>query len=227
MQIDGAVHLAFSRRMMPAADIASSIDFAAAVFRKLAECSADRVINMSSQGVYGNTEEIRTEQTVPAPATQYTMAKYAAEVLFFDILKDCPHHTCFRLDPVAQSQNVIKGLCKSAVAGKITVNGGKQVFSFIDASDVPSAVAAMLQAEGEWDSIYNVGWNQKRVTLAELVEKVADAAERRGLPRPEIVYEESDTVLWAGMDSSRFTEKTGWVPQVDLDGMLDHAFRNI
>lgn len=160
LNLYGAIHLAFARRMRPAEDIASSVQFAADVFHKLRECKVDRVINMSSQGIYGNTEQIRTEKTVPAPATQYTMAKYAAEILFNDILS-CPHHTSFRLDPVAQSQNVLKGLCRSAKEGEIYLRGGKQVFSFLDVSDVPGAVAAMFNVSGEWDSVYNVGWNRK------------------------------------------------------------------
>lgn len=217
----GAVHLAFSRRMQPAADIASSIDFAAAVFHKLADMHVDRVINMSSQGVYGNTEEIRTEETVPAPATQYTMAKYAAEVLFNDILRNCPHHTNFRLDPVAQSQNVLKGLCQSAKDGVIRLKGGKQVFSFIDANDVPNAVIAMLQAEEDWAPIYNVGWNRKRYTLVELAEMTADAVEKCGYPRPEIILEEADIALWAGMDSSLFSQVTGWMPEIELHETIE------
>ncbi len=58
--IYGAVHLAFARRMRPAGEIASSVVFAAEVFRKLADLQIDRVINMSSQGIYGATEKIRT-----------------------------------------------------------------------------------------------------------------------------------------------------------------------
>lgn len=221
LQIDGAVHLAFSRRMQPAADIASSIVFASSIFHKLADCGADRVINMSSQGVYGNTEEIRTEQTPPAPATQYTMAKYAAEVLFNDILKDCLHHTNFRLDPVAQSQNVLKGLCKSGINGKIFLKGGKQVFSFIDANEVPGAALSMLRSEGEWAKVYNVGWNQRRYTLVELAELVADAIERVGRKRPEIELQEENISLWAGMDSTEFTAKTGWKPEIGMEETLD------
>ena len=227
LQIDGAVHLAFSRRMQPAADIASSIVFASSIFHKLADCGADRVINMSSQGVYGNTEEIRTESTVPAPATQYTMAKYAAEVLFNDILRDCPHHTNFRLDPVAQSQNVLKGLCKSAINGKILLKGGRQVFSFIDAYEVPNAVLSMLQAEGEWEPVYNVGWNQRRYTLVELAELVADASERCGYKRPDIELQEADLSLWAGMDSSKFTAKTGWEPRIPLEETISGMLRSM
>ena len=227
LQIDGAVHLAFSRRMQPAADIASSIVFASSIFHKLADCGADRVINMSSQGIYGNTEEIRTEQTPPAPATQYTMAKYAAEVLFNDILKDCPHHTNFRLDPVAQSQNVLKGLCKSAVSGKIMLKGGRQVFSFIDAHEVPDAVLSMLRSEGEWENAYNVGWNRRRFTLVELAELIADAAEKCGYKRPEIELQEADLSLWAGMDSSKFRKKTGWEPRISLEETVSEMLRSL
>lgn len=222
--IYGAVHLAFSRRMSPAADIASSIDFAASVFHALKRNNIDRIINMSSQGVYGNTSEIRTEETVPAPATQYTMAKYAAEVLFEDILKDCSHHTSFRLDPVAQSQNVILGLCKSAREGSIQLKGGKQVFSFIDADDVPSAVISMLSCSGDWERVYNVGWNRRRYSLIDIAELIADVAQEKGYPKPSINLVEDDTALWAGMDSSLFSKATGWHPTVSLRESIRSVF---
>jgi len=221
----GAVHLAFSRRMQPAEDIASSIVFASKVFHKLAEMGADRVIYMSSQGIYGNTEQIRTEQTPPAPATQYTMAKYAAEVLFNDILSGVEHHTALRLDPVAQSQNVVKGLCQSAREGKISLRGGKQVFSFIDARDVASAVVAMLTAQGAWEPVYNVGWNRRRYTLVELADIIADAAQKCGMSRPEITLRKDDTALWAGMDSGRFMTKTGWKPEIELGRTIEEIIR--
>ena len=225
-EIYGAVHLAFSRRMQPPKDIASSIDFAASVFHRLAALGADRVINMSSQGVYGNTDEIRTEATPAAPDNHYTMAKYATEKLFEDILAAAPHHTSFRLDPVTPSQNVIEGLCKSAREGKISLRGGKQVFSLIDPEDAASAVVAMLAADGEWESIYNVGWNRTRYTLVELAEIIADAACKCGYARPEITLDEADIAIWAGMDSSRFMQKTGWEPTVTLSESVCSVLKN-
>ena len=223
--IYGVVHLAFSRRMQPAGNIASSLDFAADFFRKLAEWNADRVINMSSQGIYGNTPEIRTEDTAPAPETPYTMAKYASEVLFRTVLADVPHHTSLRLDPVVQSQNVIRGLCRSAKEGEIHLRGGSQVFSFIDAEDVGEAVVRMLRCEGGWDAVYNVGWTNTRYTLTELAEMMAEAAGRNGFKRPGIILEKNDTVIWAGMDAGRFMRKTGWRPSIDLRQSIDGLFR--
>lgn len=212
----GAVHLAFARRVRPAAEIASSLVFAANVFHKFADSRIDRVINMSSQGVYGGTEEIRTEGTLPAPENHYTMAKYASELLFKDILYNCTHYTNLRLDLVAQSQNIIKGLCKSAKEGQINLKGGRQVFSFIDGEDAAAAVVAMLKMDGDWDCVYNVGWNRVRYTLIELAEIVAESAEKCGFKRPKITLEEANLVLWAGMDSTKFMKKTGWEPKIAL-----------
>lgn len=221
----GAVHLAFSRRNRPASEIASSLVYASSVFHKLNNCNISHVINVSSQGIYGNTPEIRTEKTPPAPETQYTMAKYASEIIFNEIFKECPCHTNIRLDLVAQSQNVIKGLCNSAKNGRIFLKGGKQIFSFIDAEDAASAIVKMLDTDGKWDSEYNVGWNCKRYSLMDLAEVICNVAEQNGYARPVIELEQSDLVLWAGMNSTRFTQKTKWYPQVELGKTIEKMIR--
>lgn len=216
----GAVHLAFARRMCPAEKIADSLVYASNVFHKFADSRIDCVINMSSQGVYGGTQEIRTEEMVPAPENHYTMAKYASEILFNDIMQTCSHHTNFRLDLVAQSQNIIKGLCKSAKEGKIYLKGGKQVFSFIDGEDVAGAVISMLKTDGEWANVYNIGWNRRRYTLIELAKLIADATEKCGYKKPKIELVKEDISLWSGMDSTKFMNKTGWRPEIDLESMI-------
>ncbi len=227
--IDAAVHLAFSRRNCPAADIASSIDFASAVFAKLAASDVQRVINLSSQGVYGKTEAFRTEETPAAPETQYTMAKYAAEVIFRTHFASShvPDYTCLRLDPVVQSQNLVVALCKQAKDGLIQLRGGQQRFSFIDAEDAAGAVIAMLLSKSGWAQVYNVGWNRMRFTLTEVAEHVAAAAERLGFGTPQITLDEQDIVLWAGLDSTRFTVHTGWTPEIGFDAMIERIFAKV
>lgn len=219
----GAVHLAFSRRVRPAADIAASITFASNVFAVLARAGIPRIINLSSQGVYGNVEEMRTERMPPAPENPYTMAKYASEVLFEAHMAESNvrEYTNLRLDLVAQSQNLIRALCKQAEAGKLSLRGGQQRFSFLDVDDAAAAIIAMLRSPDGWDRVYNVGWNRCRYTLVEVAEIVAEAAEELGIGRPEIELDESQDIrLWAGMDSSRFMEKTGWKPCIDLMHMV-------
>lgn len=223
----GAVHFAFSRRTRPAENIASSLTFARAVFEKLGDMGVDRVINVSSQGVYGGTKEMRAEDTVPAPENIYTMAKYAAEILFDSVMESCgiKNFTNLRLDLVAQSQNIIKAFCQQAKAGKISIRGGEQRFSFIDADDAVEGIIAMIDSPDGWDRVYNLGWNRRRYTIVELANIIAGAAEHQGFGQVEITLDRQAIELWAGMDSSKFTCHTGWKPHRTLQMTIDELLR--
>ena len=78
----------------------------------------------------------------------------------------------------------------------------------------------MLRAPGPWERVYNVGRNRERYTLTELAGMVADAEEALRGRRPAIELTEADIALWAGMDSTRFMDKTGWAPKVELEESL-------
>lgn len=223
----GAVHLAFSRRIRPTSEIAASINMSRKVFARLAEAGINRIINMSSQGVYGNVPDVRTEDTPPGPENPYSMAKYASEVVFTMCMSGSTvqNWTSLRLDPIVQSQNLVRTLCAHARDGKLELRGGKQRFTFIDASDSAEAVIAMLYSPGGWERVYNVGWNRRWYTLVEVAETVADAAEKVGIGRPMITLEEQDIMLYAGMDSSRFMKHTGWTPKKDLKEMAIDMFQ--
>ena len=220
--IDAEVHLAFSRRNQPAMQIASSIDFSLAVFRKLSAIGIKRVVNVSSQGVYGAVEEIRTVSTPPAPDNHYTMAKYAVEVLFDACFEhqQATERTNIRLDIVAQGNHLLGALCKQAMAGIIQLRGGEQVFSFIDEEDAATALLALLQSSKPWKRIYNVGWNHRRYTLLEIAEIVAKQAEIQGYGLPEIHLDRQDIHLWAGMDASLFMKDTNWKPAYELNDSI-------
>lgn len=222
----GAVHFAFSRRIRPADDIAASIDFSAAVFNRLAGMDIDRVINVSTQAVYGGTSKIRTEDMIPAPESIYAMAKYAAEKIFELCMEKSfiQNYTSLRLDLVVQSQKVVKMLCEQAKIGKLQLRGGEQRFSFIDAEDAANAVVTMLQSPAGWDRVYNVGWNRVQYSLMEVAEIVAETAEKKGYAHPEIELDKQEIVLWSGMDSSKFMGYTGWKPKLDLRMMTAGFF---
>ena len=108
MNIAGAVHFAFSRAVFPKKDIASSLDYSLAAFRKIADSHIQNAIYISSQSVYGNTPEWRTEETIPSPESVYAMAKYAGEKLFEAVYLGHKElqHTILRLDIVIQSRNL-------------------------------------------------------------------------------------------------------------------------
>lgn len=227
--IAGVVHFAFSRAVCPKKDIASSLDYSLAAFKKIVDCGIQNAIYVSSQSVYGDTSDWRTEETAPAPGSVYAMAKYAGEKLFQSCYTghNDLQHTIIRLDIVIQSQNLVKALCKNAKnEGKLTLKGGKQVFSYLDAQDVPCAILALIDSKAKWKPIYNVGPNRMRYSLVEVAEYVKKAAEAQGC-RVDISLAEDDTALWAGMDSAKFTEDTGWTPKIGIESMISQIYNAI
>ena len=216
-RIEGVVHFAFSRAIFPNKDIANSLDYSLAAFRKIAESNIPNAIYISSQSIYGDTPEWRTVETVPAPNSVYAMAKYAGEKLFEAVYHHYPalQHSILRLDIVPQSQNLIKALCRNVKeTGILNLKGGKQVFSYLDITDVPGAIYKLLCYQGEWKPIYNVGWNRKRYTLIDIGNLVKEIAAENG-QKVTINLNEDDSALWAGMDTELFIQDTGWKPLVD------------
>ncbi len=133
-------------------------------------------------------------------------------------------HAVIRLDIVMQSQNLVKALCRDAKEkGLLTLRGGKQVFSYLDADDVPGAILSLLVSKSTWRPIYNVGPNRKRYTLVEVAEFVKCVAATEGI-EVQIDLTEDDSALWAGMDSSNFIADTGWKPQYDIEQMIRKMF---
>lgn len=223
----GSIHLAFSRRTRPYHDIANSIDYSWSFFKTLREACIQNNILISSQGVYGETEEFRTEKTAVAPSSPYTMAKYATEILFEEVLGKSKR-TIIRLESVIQSQNLVVSLCKQAKYEKvIRLRGGKQRFSYVDSDDVGMACVALLKSAGEWKSIYNVGSNNERYTIIQIAEKVANITVKNGFPRPDIKLVKEEISLNMGMNCELFMRDTGWHPQYGIDEMIERIFLSV
>lgn len=225
--IYGAIHMAFSRRSRSAAEIAESINFSLLFFSELIRMNIERIINVSSQSVYGNTDKIRRENMPCAPETAYAMAKYATEVLFNASMNNAhiKNYTNLRLDLIAQSQEFLKILCQQAKEGNIKLRGGKQCFSFMDADDAAEALVAMMQSPDGWDRVYNVGRNRKQYTLIEVAESIARVVEQSGYGYPQITLEKQNIQLWSGMDSSHFMYQTGWRTERDIDSIIERIIK--
>lgn len=229
MNICGAVHFAFSRAIFPNKDIASSLDYSLAAFNKIIDSNIQNAIYVSSQSIYGNTPEWRTEETIPAPDSIYAMAKYAGEKLFESCYRghDDLQHAIIRLDIIAQSQNLVKALCKNAKEkGAIHLTGGKQQFSYLDIRDVPGAIYALLSTKSKWKPVYNVGRDKTRYSLVEIAEIVKNTVAEDGIS-VTITLDENDTEFWSGMDTTRFMNETGWKPCVDIYQIVKDIYEKI
>ncbi len=73
LNIVGVVHFAFSRAIFPNKDIASSLDYSLTAFKKIVDSGIENAIYVSSQSVYGDTPEWRTENTVISPESIYAI----------------------------------------------------------------------------------------------------------------------------------------------------------
>ncbi len=228
MKITGAVHLAFSRSIFPPEDIAASLDYSMAAFKKIVDSNIPNAVYVSSQSVYGEVSDWRTEDMTPAPHSIYAMAKYAGEKLFEACyMNSSLQHTIIRVDLVVQSQNLVKALCKSAYSdGCIKLRGGHQVYSYLDISDVPKALTALFNCHKPWKPVYNVGPDKVRYHLLEIANYVKETAASEGI-EVDIDLTEDDTAFWSGMDCSLIAKDTGWHASVGLSEMVKDIYHTV
>lgn len=224
-----AVHLAFSRRNRPYSEMASSVDFCGKIFKILSISKVKRVIYISSQGVYGNTQEFRKESTICAPATIYSMAKYAGEKLFEAYFEGTGiENVIVRLEGIIQSQNLVKALCKQVKQmNKISLKGGMQTFSYLDVDDAADAFLALIQHKQQCAPVYNIGPDHMRKNLIEIAEIVAETGEKLGYGSTDIVLEHQDIEMNAGMDAGLFANDIGWKPKYNIEQMVERVFKSI
>ena len=230
LDVSVAIHMAFARGNRPSAEIADSLDYARRVYQYLYDMKVPRIVYLSSQSVYGKISEWRVETLPPSPESIYAMAKYAGEKLLESRFKGVTgvEYSVLRLDYVIQSQKLIPTLCKNAKEkGVLTLRGGKQTFSYIDKSDVATAIAALLNYDGTWKPLYNVGHNRMRYSLLDMANIVASVAQSHGAGEIKIELTEDDTELWSGIDSSSFMNDTGWKPSMDVRQMVEAIYENV
>lgn len=226
--IDVAVHLASSRANAGSEKIAEGIRYSERVFKKFKELRVKRVINISSQSVYGNTSDIRHEYTPVNPNTLYALSKYAIECLLDAIMSDCEcEYTNVRLDSVIQSQRIVSIFSSNIkTSGKIHITGGKQVFSYIDIEDAVLAIIDLLEASAEYKRVYNVGLNESRINIVELAEMLIEIGKEDGYSNLTYSLDENDNEIWAGMNSELFSKDTGWTPKLSLYDSIKKVYIN-
>lgn len=228
-QPEALIHLAFARRFSADHEIAESIEFSRYVFESAKLAGIPKLIYISSQGVYGNTPELRTVgKTVPSPSMIYTLAKYATEQLLWSIFDKSTKTTAtaIRLDSLAGNQKMLPAFVQNAIEKQhISLVGGTQVFSFMDVRDAAGGLISLLKTPVEkWKPIYNLGPNNRRYTIIQLAELTAEVARERNIGNVRITLEKKDIAQFAGMDSSEFIQDTGWTPEYDMKAVISGLF---
>ena len=225
--VETVFHLAFARRFRPNSEIADSVQYSRRVFEKVKERRIPRLINVSSQSVYGNTEGDRDENMTVSPEMVYAMAKYATEIVMESVFQNCTTTvtTSIRLDPIAQNQNLLPRLVEQAFEKhEISLVGGGQIFSLLDIRDGAAAFLKLLDTPTEkWKPVYNVGWNNTIYTLTELADLVKQVAEVHGSGEIKITLKSEDIRTYAGLNSACFIADTGWQPRYGIEDIIDRC----
>lgn len=232
-KINTLIHCAFARGYLPVQEIAESLDFTNDLFIHAVETKVNNIINISSQGVYGQAKKpLWDEKTPVAPNSIYGFAKYSSELLTSNAKKlsqDQTNTTSLRLASLSGGKEglrfeVISKFVNSALEGNpIKIIGGKQILSYLDVRDAAASIITLLSIDsGKWKEVYNLGnIPYSIVEIASLVSEIS----KNYLEKPvKIEIEEQDISLDVGMDSSLFYKDTHWKPQYDMKALVESLF---
>ena len=73
----------------------------------------------------------------------------------------------------------------------------------------------------KWESAYNLGRNDCTYTLVEVANWVKETLKKHGISDISISLEKRDIKTYAGMDSTKITALTGWIPQYDIEDIIE------
>ncbi|HUF03558.1 MAG TPA: NAD-dependent epimerase/dehydratase family protein [Aridibacter sp.] len=224
--VDALVHSAFARPFKGAAEIAASLKFTFELFDLAAAAGVHRIINISSQSVYGAAPTPWRETDAPAPVTPYGQAKLASE-LYLGRLK----RTNASLETVSLRVCSITGGTKGLVPNEvtavlvrrvidgeqITIQGGDQMFERIDVRDAARAVCAVLKLPPySIPAVLNIGTGAP-VKLLDLASVVVEHGSKRGLvENGAFALEPANEELTQELCVKRLRDVAGWRPRFTL-----------
>lgn len=228
--IDTIVHCAFARSQ-DGKELAVSLERTKLLFEKAYYEKVRRVINISSQGVYGQSNKpLWKENTRVAPDSLYALSKYNSELMaeLINILNET-FISNLRLPGLTGGREglrleIVSRFVTNAINKEpIKIIGGKQVFSNMDVRDAASGILALIKTDRKkWKKVYNLGceWRHSIIEIAEIVKEIAKEYNKN----VKIVIEEKDVYLDSGMDSTLFYKDTGWKPKYNMKDIVKNLF---
>lgn len=224
--VDIILHCAFSRSQDGTA-LAQSIDFSEKIFKSAVQYNVPKVINISSQSIYGGLREISSTEDCPInPLDSYAVAKYACERLAENISENTQTQiTSIRLasliGPQFKERLVNKMILNAKNSGVIKIVGGKQVFSFLDIRDATEGLVTMIKASSQkWQNVYNLGTSEQ-YSIMQIAETISSA-----VFGTKIELNEQDINMQIRLDCSRFNNDFNWSAQHTLSDSVKNIIEN-
>jgi len=197
---------------------------------KLRELS--RFVFASSSCVYGDTAEVATEETVPAPDTPYAISKLAGEnyARFFHKYHGLPvvilrYFNCYGPgERPGRYRNVIPNFLKLALEGHpLPVTGtGEESRIFTYVSDVVDGTVRSALTESALGECFNIT-SDNEIRIKDLAEKInALAGNKAGVGFTERRKWDTISRRFASYDKAK--KLLGYSPKVSPDEGLSHTY---
>lgn len=232
--VDVLIHCAFARPHNSNAQISDSLKFTNNIFTKAAKVQLPKIINISSQAVYGsNTDEIWTESSPINPDTTYGQAKYASELMLNynkKINKHC-RATSLRFSGLTGGKaglvehDFLAKFVKKAINGEtIELQGGNQIINRLHVDDASDAIVELLSVNSnDWEFAYNVGPDE-HLNLSQIVEQTVEYAHTKSYTKANYNVIKSDVNRKLMMDNSLIKKSTNWKPKQKTIDIIKSLF---
>lgn len=224
---DAILQMAFPRNVQPN-QWAPGIKFCFDVLFLAKKFNVDKVVHVSSQSLYGWQREDAADENTPVMlVSPYTTGKYCAELLtrqLFEHGKFTNVRLSTIIGPLTKERVVNKFIEKVIKGENITVQGGGQIFSFLDVRDAATGLLAILLSDNvNMRPVYNIG-TRNFTTLLEIANKVIEMGKQRGYLDSEVVIETADIVLNNKIDVSAVKNDFGWEASYNLSDSINEIF---
>lgn len=175
--VDVVINAGFPRTQ-DAPSLAVGLEFQTRLFLTALEAGCRRVINVSSQSVYPAAREYpATEEHPLGNDSPYAAAKCAVEFAANALLRgsEVVHLRLASLIGVGFEQRFINKMVDQVLRGEdLSVNGGAQIFDFMDVRDAAAAVALMCTAPlTRSPEVVNVG-SASPLSLGQIANQVVE-----------------------------------------------------
>lgn len=205
---------------------AEGFKFVANMFYLAKKYSVERIVNVSSQSIYGWKRKTFAKETdnliLNSP---YTTGKFFSEIIVNELFKDRPH-TNVRLSTIigpTTDERVPNKFIAQIIEGKdLVIKGGTQIFSFLDVRDAASGLVKLIVSNQKWRETYNLG-TAEYATLLQIARMSVALGENQGF-KSDIIVEPADIILNNMLDVSAMKVDFGWEARYTLRESLEYIF---
>jgi nucleoside-diphosphate-sugar epimerase len=227
---DCMLQLAFPRNVRPE-QWADGIQFCMEAMFLAHKYTVKRVVHVSSQSLYGwDRENVATiDQTVKL-VSPYTTGKFCTEVLVNNLFADRPH-TNVRLSTIIgpyTKERVVNKFFEKIIQGEnLIIQGGEQIFSFLDIRDAANGLLTIMNDNSDsWKSVYNLGTSEF-ANLKQIAQSAINIGKHNGYSQSQVILEPMDITLNNKIDVSDMLTDFGWDAKYKLEDTMNYIFKSL